>query len=76
MAVANDHIYSGSYDCTVRSWDIDDIKGRIAIRERLKLEEDYSNKAEVYKSYLDNKKKKKKGKKSSGKSKSKSPKKR
>lgn len=47
---------------TVRSWSIDDIHGRLMIRRRMLMEEDYSIKAEAYKCVLDAKKKKRKGK--------------
>ena len=54
---------------TVRSWSIDDIHGRLMMRRRMLMEEDYSIKAEAYKCVLDAKKKKRKGKsKSPGKS--------
>jgi WD40 repeat protein len=62
ITIANDHLYTGSYDMTVRSWSIDDIHGRLMIRRRMLMEEDYSIKAEAYKCVLDAKKKKRKGK--------------
>lgn len=76
LTVANDHLYSGSYDLTIRSWSISEMKERIALRELLKKQEEYSIKAEAYKSYLDSKKKSKKKRKGGGSNKgSKSPKK-
>lgn len=58
ITIANDHLYTGSYDMTVRSWSIDDIHGRLMMRRRMLMEEDYSIKAEAYKCVLDAKKKK------------------
>ena len=75
LTVANDHLYSGSYDLTIRSWSISEMKERIALRELLRKQEEYSIKAEAYKSYLDSKKKSKKKRKGASKSGSKSPKK-
>lgn len=74
LAVANDCLFSGSYDLTIKGWPLADIDMRLKIRQKLKEEELYSIKAETYKTFLDNKKKKKKrGKSASPKSKSKSP---
>lgn len=74
LTIANDFLYSGGYDLTIRSWSISEMKDRIKMREIMKAQEIYSIKAEAYKSCIDSKKKKrlKRGK---GKSKSKSPKK-
>ena len=65
MAEANDYLYSGSYDLTIKSWNLEDMMMRIKIRDRLVIEEEYSLKAEAYNQYMDSKmKKKKKGRKS------------
>ena len=58
--VANSYIYTGGFDQTIRSWSLDDLEGRIRIREKIKQEEAYSMKAEAYHQYMDLKKKKKK----------------
>jgi hypothetical protein len=58
-AIANDELFTGSYDQTIRNWSIENIEERIKVRNYLKIQEEYSVKAEAYKSYLDSKKKKK-----------------
>ena len=61
--ISNDELFTGSYDQTIRNWSIENIEERIRVRDYIRLQEEYSVKAEAYKSYLDAKKKKKKGKK-------------
>ncbi len=60
MTEANEYLYSGSYDLTIKNWNIDDLKMRIKIRDQLRVEEEYSLKAETYNAFMDGKKKKKK----------------
>lgn len=60
MTEANEYLYSGSYDLTIKNWNIDDMKIRIKIRDQLRFEEEYSLKAETYNAAMDAKKKKKK----------------
>lgn len=60
MTEANEYLYSGSYDLTIKNWNVDDMKMRIKIRDQLRVEEEYSLKAETYNSVMDSKKKKKK----------------
>lgn len=60
LTLANDYLYSGSFDLTIRSWNLEEMEARLAIRDRLILEEAYSLKAETYKAYIDAKKKKRK----------------
>lgn len=60
MTEANEYLYSGSYDLTIKNWNVDDMKIRIKIRDQLRVEEEYSLKAETYNAVMDAKKKKKK----------------
>lgn len=76
MGFANMHLWTGSYDSSVRSWDYVDLLERIRERRNMKKMELYSFKAEAYQTVIDTKRKKrKKGKKGkrSGKSASKGP---
>lgn len=68
MTEANEYLYSGSYDLTIKNWNVDDMKMRVKIRDQLRVEEEYSLKAETYNSVMDSKKKKKKRSKSPAKS--------
>jgi len=61
IAFANNHIYTGSYDYSIRSWDYFEMDERINERKKMKVEQFYSIKAEKYKGYLDNKKKRRRG---------------
>ena len=61
MDIAAGHIYTGSFDHTIRSWSYTEMVERIEERKKFAHEQFYSMKAEKYKGYLANKKKKKKG---------------
>jgi hypothetical protein len=54
------HIWTGSYDSSVRSWDYVDMLERIRERRNMKKMELYSFKAEAYQNYVTGKKKKRK----------------
>lgn len=60
IAFAGQHIYTGSYDHTIRSWDYNEMIERINERKIMMQEHFYSMQGEKYKGYLENKKKKKK----------------
>jgi hypothetical protein len=60
MTEANEYLYSGSYDLTIKNWNVEDMMMRIKIRDQLRIEEEYSLKAETYNAAMDAKKKKKK----------------
>lgn len=53
------HIWTGSYDSSVRSWDYVDLLERIRERRNMKKMELYSFQAEAYQNYVHGKKKKK-----------------
>ena len=56
-------LYSGSYDHSIRSWDLKEMSSRIWERVRMFREDIWSRKYEAYYKKLYSKKKKKKGKK-------------
>ena len=63
MEFAGNMLYSASYDMSIRSWDIEEIKSRILERKIMTFEDVRSRKLEVYLKCLPRKKKKKKDKK-------------
>lgn len=71
MAFANMHLWTGSYDSSIRSWDYMDLLHRIRERRNMKKMELYSFKAEVYQNMVSKKKKKKGKRKGKGKKKKK-----
>ena len=60
LAFANMHIWTGSYDSSVKSWDYVDLLHRIRERRNMKKMELYSFQAEAYQNYVDAKKSKRK----------------
>ena len=52
IAFAGLHIYTGSYDHTIRSWDYNEMIERIDERKKMLGEHFYSLKSEKYKQYL------------------------
>ena len=64
-------LYTASYDQSIRSWDIEELKSRIIERKIMLFEDMRSRKFEVYLKCFPRKKKKKKGKKKKGKGKKK-----
>lgn len=67
LGFANMHLWTGSYDSSVRSWDYVDMLDRIRERRNMKKLELYSFKAEAYQNYVDGKKKKRKKRRRKGK---------
>jgi len=64
LEFSNRMVYSGSYDHSIRSWDLEEMNRRIEEKSLMKQEEILSRKIEVYFATLNSKKKgKKKGKK-------------
>ena len=61
IAFANNHVYTGSYDYSIRSWDYHEMVDRVHERNMQHMEHFYSLQAGAYKGYLDGKKKKRKG---------------
>ena len=69
LEFADSLLYSGSYDHTIRSWNIEEMRKRIKERNIMFKEDVISRKVEVFHRTMSKKKKRKKGKKGKGKKK-------